>query len=441
MVWEEAPWCRSGVGSEAWQTNTRAQLSNMIDQHINHPSIIFWGLGNEVDWPGEAPRLDRTVIRSFMTGMNTLAKQLDSSRLTACRRCDFASDIPDVYSPSIWAGWYRGNYREYEASLQEEHTKVKRFIHIEWGADSQAGRHSENPYAALAHLATGIGTDERGMDYLRTGSTGRASTDGDWSETYACDLFDWHLKTQESLPWLSGTAQWIFKDFASPLRTDSPVPRMNQKGVVQRDLEKKESYAVFQSYWTTVPMIHILGHSWPRRWGAVGQQRLVRVYSNCERAELFLNGRSLGMRKRDSQDFPCAGLRWNVLFELGTNHLRAIGTRGSGHQVQDEIELHYQTEAWGKPATLRLAKVSQTAELLTARAELVDTSGVLCLDARNVVRFESSGPLLIDNLGTVNGSRVVELCNGSAEISLRRHGPGILTVSSKGVDAASLSLG
>lgn len=114
IVWEELPWCRAGVGGAAFKQNAREQLSHLIEQHFNHPSIVFWGLGNEDDWPEEQPSMDQAAIRSFMTEMNALAHGLDGSRLTAVRRCDFARDIPDVYSPSIWAGWYRGQYREYE---------------------------------------------------------------------------------------------------------------------------------------------------------------------------------------------------------------------------------------------------------------------------------------------------------------------------------------
>ena len=239
MVWEEVPWCRAGVGDGAFQQNAKDMLTHMIDQHYNHPSVILWGLGNEDDWPAEYPSVDPVAIRGFMTELRDLAHELDGSRLTSFRRCDFARDIPDVYSPSIWAGWYRGNYREYEKSLVTESARVKRFIHIEWGADSQAGRHSEDPDAVLREVTTGQGTDERGFDYLKTGGAVRVSNDGDWSESYACDLFDWYLKTQETLDWLTGSAQWIFKDFASPLRGDNDIPHINQKGVVERDLDEE----------------------------------------------------------------------------------------------------------------------------------------------------------------------------------------------------------
>lgn len=440
MVWEEAPWCRSGVGDDAWQKNTRQMLTNMIEQHYNHPSVILWGLGNEDDWPDEYPSVNQQAIRDFMTGMRDLAHSLDSSRLTSLRRCDFARDIPDVYSPSIWAGWYRGNYHEYEQALLKERDRVKRLLHIEWGADSMAGRHTEEPNAVLASIPTGRGTDERGFDFLQTGGDPRASKDGDWSETYACHLFDWHLKTQEKLDWLTGSAQWIFKDFASPGRGINAIPGINQKGVVERDLRKKESYYVFQSYWTEKPMARIYGHSWPIRWGREGQERDVFVYSNCERAELFLNDKSLGTKHRDSQDFPAAGLRWKTAFASGPNRLRVVAGRGAA-TVTDEIEFTYQTEPWSKPVALKLAAGKREANVLSVHATLHDAYGMLCLDARNVIRFSVAGDgKLIDNLGTARGSRELQMSNGRAEISISLHGASTVAVTSQGVAPAFLQV-
>jgi beta-galactosidase len=440
MVWEEVPWCRAGVGSEAFQKNAQDMLTHMVDQHYNHPSVILWGLGNEDDWPNEYPSIDQQAIRSFMTEMRDLAHRLDSSRLTSFRRCDFARDIPDVYSPSIWAGWYRGNYLEYEQTLLAERSRVKRFIHIEWGADSQAGRHSEDPEAVLRMVSTGNGTDERGLDYLKSGGDVRVSKDGDWSETYACNLFDWHLKTQESLDWLTGSAQWVFKDFASPLRDGNGIPRVNQKGVVERDLTKKESYFVFQSYWAEKPMVHIYGHNWPVRWGKKGEKRSVHVYSNCDRAALFLNGESLGIMRRDSQNFPSAGLRWEVAFASGRNHLRVLATKGEV-TVQDEIYLTYQGEQWGNPVQLNLSEKERKDNIVTVEAKLLDAKGVLCLDSARTVRFSLAGAgRLIDNLGTTRGSREVQLSNGRAEISLVHKGGCRVEAAPEGLPAASLEL-
>ncbi len=440
MVWEEAPWCRAGIGGEAFQHNAKDMLAQMIDQHYNHPSIILWGLGNEDDWPNEYPSIDQQAIRGFMTEMRDLAHSLDNSRLTSFRRCNFARDIPDVYSPSIWAGWYRGNYREYEQTLLTERERVKRFIHIEWGADSQARRHSEDPETELHRVPTGTGADERGLDYLKSGGDARMSSDGDYSETYACNLFDWYLKVQETLPWLTGSAQWIFKDFVSPLRGDNAIPRINQKGVVERDLAKKESYYVFQSYWTETPMAHIYGHTWPTRWGKDGEQREVKVYSNCDSAELFLNGKSQGTMRRDSQNFPAAGLRWKVAFAKGTNRLRVLASKGQT-RITDEVELQYQTEPWGRPAELRLKELCRNKEAITVGVTIHDARGVVCLDSRDEIRFSLAGEgRLIDNLGTSRGSRDLQLYNGRAEISAISKNGCTIGVACEGLPSAFLKL-
>jgi len=443
-VWEEAPWCRGGIGDAAWQQMGRAKLTTMIDQHRNHPSVILWGLGNEDDWPTEYPSVDKTAIRQYMTGLRDLAHSLDPTRLTSFRRCDFARDIPDVYSPSIWSGWYRGLYTEYESELKKQAARVDRFIHIEWGADSHAHRHSETPDKVESQIKTGTGADERGLDYLPTGGIPRVSVDGDWSETYACNLFDWHLKVQEAQPWLTGAAQWIFKDFTTPLRAENPVPRINQKGITERDLTPKESYFVFQSFWAEQPMTHIYGHTWPIRWGKPGEQKMIKVYSNCEEVELFLNGKSLGTKRRNSQDFPAAGLRWTSAFPAGSVKLRAIGKRNGptgSKTVSDEIAFLYETRAWGPAARFQLTEQSRSGQQITIEALLVDKAGIPCLDARNVVRFSVAGDgQMIDNLGTVGGSRVVQLANGRAWITIRTHGQCVAGIASQGLPSAFLPL-
>jgi len=441
LVWEEAPWCRSGVGDDKWQGHTRAMLVNMIDQHFNHPSVLMWGLGNEDDWPGEYPALDQQAIRSFMQQMNDLAHSMDPSRFTSIRRCDFARDIPDVYSPSIWPGWYSGEFTGYKAALEKAREQAKHFVHIEWGADSHAGRHAEEPDTFDNSAPVGADLAENTPDSLEKGAKASISRDGDWSETYACNLFDWYLKVQETLPWLTGSAMWVFKDFTTPLRVENPVPRINQKGVLERDMAKKEGYYVFQSYWTDAPMAHIYGHGWPVRWGSEGEARIVKVYSNCPSAELFLNGKSLGEKRRDSQDYPAAGLRWHAQFAAGKNHLRVVAVK-NGVTVTDEIEVIYQTQKWSKPARLVLAEVARDSQTATIEAKLLDENGVLCLDARNLVRFTLAGcGVLVDNQGTSIGSRVVQLYNGRAQITIQRNGGASTAgVASEGIASAFVAI-
>ncbi|TDO22768.1 beta-galactosidase [Pedobacter duraquae] len=441
MVWEEIPWCRGGLGGPIYQEQAKRMLVNMVEQHYNHPGVIIWGLGNENDWPGDFPEFDQEKIRAFMKELNDLSHKLDPGRMTAIRRCDFARDIVDVYSPSIWAGWYRGNYTEYKAVSKEEFDKSDRFLHVEWGGDSHARRHAENPDNALSLIKVGGGADERAGDASLYGGAARVSKDGDWSESYINNLIDWHLKEQETMPWLSGSAFWPFKDFSTPIRPENPVPYVNQKGVVERDFTKKESFYVFQSYWSKTPMAHIYGHSWPVRWGDEGAERMVKVYSNCQEAELFVNGKSYGIRKRNSQDFPAAGLRWQIPMFKGKYTIKVIARSGKT-VVTDEITQEYQTEKWGKPATLVLNKVSEENGVATIEVKALDNKNILCLDAINLVEFMLTGDgKLIDNQGTSSGSRKVQLYNGRAIIKvMTQGGSSVAAVKSAGFKTAFLDL-
>jgi beta-galactosidase len=418
----------------------------MIDQHYNHPAVIMWGLGNENDWPGDFEVLDKKAnqeaIRVFMKELNDNSHKLDPSRVTCIRRCDFCKDIVDVYSPSIWAGWYSGRYQEYAASAKSanEDKKVKSFFHAEWGGDSHARRFSENPESMVEKIEVGQGTAEKGKAYKSSsGGKVRMSKDGDWSESYMANLFDWHLKEQENMPWLTGSAQWIFKDFATPLRPENPVPRMNQKGLIERDGTPKESYYIFQSFWSDKPMIRLFGHEWQTRSGKPGEAKEIRVYSNCADVELFVNGKSAGVKKRNSQDYPAAGLRWNVVLNEGSNQLKAVAVK---EKISDEIKVGYQSASWGKPAKLVLSELSRKDGVVTLEARIFDAMGVACLDAATLVRFDKLGDAqLLDNLGTSIGSRAVQLYNGRAIIQAKMLGTqAVFSLSSSGLETQYLTL-
>ena len=440
FVWEEIPWCRGGLGGEVYREQARRMLTNMIHQHHNHASVIIWGLGNENDWPGDFSEFDKDSIRAFMKELNDLSHELDPVRKTAIRRCDFCKDIVDVYSPSIWAGWYRGKYTKYQEVSYKEAMTVDHFLHVEWGASHHAGRHSETPDKGLASI-TANGADERSGDFLLTGGDPRVSKDGDWSETYACNLIDWHLKEQEKMDWLTGTAYWPFKDFSTPLRPENPVPYVNQKGVLQRDFSKKESFYVFQSYWTEDPMVRIYGHTWETRYGDTDEDKLVKVYSNCSEAELFLNGESMGIRQRNSQDFPAAGLRWKVKFNEGENHIKVIASKDK-IILEDELSFTYQVEIWSSPSELKIEEVNREGDVVTVCAKIYDENGVFCPDSKNMVEFEIAGNgKLLDKLGTWDGSNKIQLYNGRAFIKAKLNsGQASLSVKSEGIKAAIINL-
>jgi hypothetical protein len=130
-----------------------------------------------------------------------------------------------------------------------------------------------------------------------------------------------------------------------------------------------------------------------------------------------------------------------VKFNEGENTIRAIGHIGST-DLTDELRLNYQTTTWGKPARLVLKEIAQTNALATVQVQAFDKDGVLCLDAANLVRFGLTGDgRLLDNLGTVRGSRAVQLADGKAQISLQLTArKAVVSVASEGLTTQFLNV-
>ena len=119
LIWDEIPWCRGGKGGTEWERNTEYALRTMINQNYNHPSIVFWSLGNEMYWEEDFPGGGRTeIINPYLTKLHNIAKEMDPKRLTTIRKYYPGADIVDAFSPSIWAGWYGGAYNQYEDALK-----------------------------------------------------------------------------------------------------------------------------------------------------------------------------------------------------------------------------------------------------------------------------------------------------------------------------------
>ena len=415
IVWEELPWCRGGVGEERFKGYTRAMLHEMITQHINHPSIVFWGLGNELDWDSEHPHSTDARVIEFLTELHTLTHTLDPSRLTALRRFELGATVVDVYSPSIWAGWYRGNYQDYEQNLTQALARYPRMIHAEWGGDSHAGRHREAPHIPLA-----VGSDVHNAEVagVATSSDGEArySKDGDWSESYIIDLMEWHLRVQARLANFSGGAQWVFKDFGTPLRPENPVPYINQKGLLDRDGHPKDVYALFCARQTQTPVVHIESNAWGVR--PAEQVHQVRVISNLPAVELWIDGVSYGRKTADDRQFPLRGLVWEVRLRTGEHRLEAVG-EDTRHCIRSLASL---TDDRATAFT-----VTQGEGYIAV--QLTGNRGYPVLNDERTVRFIADSPTVIQQYGGVMGANaVVETANGYAWVRIAPNAHGLVAI-------------
>jgi beta-galactosidase len=415
LVWDELPWCRGGLGNEVWQTNTKNLLSEMIHQNFNHPSIIMWSLGNEMNWLPDFPDGDNTEKTNvFLKGLNDLSHQLDPSRKTAIRKYEEGSKIVDVFSPSIWSGWYSGSYKSYKKAIDKYKLDYKHFIHAEYGGDSHVGRHSENPITGEGQIKS-----EGWEEAIVQTKVANIAQIGDWSESYIVDLFDWHLNISENDPTFVGNIQWAFKDFGTPLRPEDDIPYMNQKGLVDRNGNPKDAYYVFKSYWSNTPFAYIESHTWTERQGPKDLARVLNVFSNCPKVEFFHNGVSLGEKARNIKSYPACGLTWDVNFTDGKNTLVAVGTTNDGKKVTDTIDVNYRFTKNEAATGLVLSseKLKNGNYLVTAIA--VDKNNLRCLDYEDRVYFQClTGGQTLKNQGTPTGSESIKMSNGKAAIEV-----------------------
>lgn len=418
IVWDELPWCRGGKGGAEWEQNTEALWRAQIAQNRNHPSIVFWSLGNEIYWEEDFPGGGATeVINPYLEKLNKLTKELDPSRLTTIRKYYPGAHIVDAFSPSIWAGWYGGSYGQYEQALKDSMLKYPALLHMEYGGSSHVGRHSEFPIDKDG-IPGGQVTVAEAMNQVVVKSVAR---DSDWNENYIVDLFDWHLRVSENLPGFAGNAQWAFKDFGTPLRPENPIPYVNQKGLVDREGKPKDAYYVFASYWSKNPFCYIESKTWTHRNGPQ-EGRDVSVYCNTEKAELYLDGKSLGRKTKDPQRFPAGGLVWAVPFANGPNELSVEGFIDGEHVASDNLQVTYVVGGQGKFQDLVFTQEDLSDSRVLIMAEAVDADGHRVLDFSERVYFSTLGGdgRLLENFGTPTKSSIIEMANGYAAIEFER---------------------
>tara|TARA_B100000809_G_scaffold63492_3_gene60214 strand:- start:14331 stop:16784 length:2454 start_codon:yes stop_codon:yes gene_type:complete len=415
LVWDELSWCRGGIGNEKWKQNTTRLLKEMISQNKNHPSIILWSLGNEIYWlPDFENGDDREKINEYLTELNDLSHQLDPSRPTGIRKYYEGADLVDVFSPSIWAGWYSGAYTNYEKAVASAMKKYKSFLHVEYGGSSMVGRHSENPIDGQGQV-----NPDEWEEAVNQVAVKNIAKFGDWSENYIVDLFDWHLRISETTENFVGNAQWAIKDFGTPLRPTNDIPYINQKGLVDRAGVPKDAYYVFKSYWSDEPFCYIESHTWTERSGPEGLERNISVYSSCEEVQLIHNGNKLEKKTKDINDFPASGLNWDVNFEKGTNELISLGYKKGKLIATDTLNVTYSFEQNESPKELVLSHSFLENGNILIEALAIDKKGRRCLDYEDRVYFQClQGGKTLTGYGTPTKSESIKMANGRAAIEV-----------------------
>ena len=200
-----------------------------------------------------------------------------------------------------------------------------------------------------------------------------------------------------------GEFRWTGYDYLGE-SWDWPA-RTNNYGIIDLAGFPKDAYYLYQSLWTEAPMVHILPH-WTHP-GKEGIEIPVVAYTNCDEAELFLNGKSLGKKPMDKDELQIV---WLVPYQAG--ELKAVAYR-DGKAVAEKT-----VKTAGKPARIRLSvdRTSMQAnnrDIVRVVADVVDAKGELVPYADNEISFNVSGPYRL--LGVENGDILDMNYNKSTE--------------------------
>lgn len=311
IVWSEIPFVGPGgyrdkgfVNTRRFRENGKQQLAEMIEQLYNHPSILFWGIFNELKEEGDNPV-------EYVKELNTQAKADDPTRLTvaASNQSGDLNFITDLIGFNQYFGWYGGNPSDvgsWAVGMHEKYPVIKLSI-SEYGAGA-------SPFHQQEILTKPVATSR-------------------WHpENWQTHFHEEHWKVINEHNYFWGTFVWVMFDFYAAHRTEGERDGINDKGLVSIDrFVKKDAFYFYKANWNKEnPFVYVSERRNSRRKNSL---QTLKVYSNTESVELFLDGKSIGRRLNNGY----GTFIWeNCLLNNGKNTIEAVS---KDKNVSDKIEI------------------------------------------------------------------------------------------------------
>ncbi|WP_328222503.1 MULTISPECIES: glycoside hydrolase family 2 protein [unclassified Streptomyces] len=284
IVWAEIPLVNSVTDSPAFTASTQNQMRELIRQNYNHPSIVFWGIGNELtDYNGTA-----------------------TNRLLASLAGIIEAEDPDRLSTYAVRGEDPDNA---QAGLHTRTTGFNKYYGWYYGSkDGDLGAWADNLHAnspsrkiAMSEYGVGASTTQHALN------PPKPAPGGSWHpEEYQALFHEAAWKQLAARPYMWGSFVWAMFDFASDGRNEGDRPGINDKGLVTRDRQiRKDAFYWYKANWASTPTLHITSRRWTQRTDATTE---LKVYSNADQVTATLNGTSLGTLSSGDHIFRWAGI-------------------------------------------------------------------------------------------------------------------------------------
>ncbi|MCM1123706.1 MAG: glycoside hydrolase family 2 protein [Eubacterium sp.] len=303
VVWAEIPYITMHMSGG--KENTLSQMRELVIQNYNHPSIVCWGLSNEIT---AASAVNEELLENHKE-LNKLCHELDSTRKTVMANVFMLEtdspilEIPDVNSYNLYFGWYLGEMSQTDEFFDDYHKTYPDCCigFSEYGADANPAYHSSAPNR------------------------------GDYTEEYQCVYHEHMLRMIEERPWLWATHVWNLFDFAADGRDEGGKHGVNQKGLVTIDRQmKKDAFYLYKAYWSSEAFVHLCGRRYVDRAEEVTK---VKVYSNQPSVALYVDGALI--EEQEGSRIFC--------FDVPISGVHTITAKAGGYE--DEIKIVKVAEA------------------------------------------------------------------------------------------------
>lgn len=269
IVWAEIPYITEHM-PEA-RANTVSQMTELIVQNYNHPSIICWALSNEITG---ATGVTEDLVENHRV-LNDLCHRLDQTRPTTMAHVFMLSPeeelvmLPDIRSYNLYYGWYVGSMEDNDSWFDDYHAK---------------------------HPDVVMGLSEYGAD-ANPQYQGPKPEKGDWSEPYQALYHEHMLAMWSKRPYIWAMHVWNMFDFGADGRDEGGKPGQNQKGLVTFDRKiKKDAFYIYKAYLSREPFVHLCGSRYVDR---CEEETEVKVYSNQPSVTLYVDGKEIQTLEAD----------------------------------------------------------------------------------------------------------------------------------------------
>jgi beta-galactosidase len=381
----------------------KRDLEDQILRDRNHPSIMIWSIGNEI--PQQA---DTSALR-LAPELAGIVRSLDTTRPITTANNDPGKNNKIISSGAIDLVGY--NYHEGEYAAFHDRYPGKKFIASETTSGLETRGYYDMPSDSIR-----IWPESWDKPFTRPGNNVSAydNVRPPWGSTHEAT---W--KVMKKYDFLSGMFIWTGFDYLGEPTPYSWPSRSSYFGIVDLAGFPKDVYYMYQSEWTNKPVLHILPH-WT--WEAGKTVDVWAYYNNADEVELFLNGKSLGVKKKTGDDLH---IMWRVKYEPGT--LKAVSRKDG--QVVLTKEIH----TAGAPAKIELLAdrkqiKADGKDLSFITVKILDKDGNMVPDAENLVNFKINGEAFIASVD--NGDPV---SHDSFKVNYRKafHGLALAIVQAK----------